>query len=171
MEPFFLVIFLVLLAVFLLWQAGRQQRKTGLPAGRVLYSDPRLIGPPEKPFFDVDARLTGRPDYLVEEAGGLVPVEVKCGWAPDQPRPGHVYQLLAYCLLIERSTGRRPPYGILRYRNRSFAIDYTPAAERSLLDLLDEIHASGARKEQPRSHDEPARCARCGYRSVCDQRL
>ncbi len=168
-----LVLALVLLLVGLLalLQGGRQQRASGLPSGRVIYADPKIIGQPEKPYFDANLRLTGRPDYLVEEDGALIPVEVKSGWAPSEPHAGHIFQLLAYCVLVERSSGRRPPYGILRYRNRSFAIDYTPQAERELLDLLDEIHAAGARKEQMRSHEDAARCTRCGFRSLCEERL
>jgi CRISPR-associated exonuclease Cas4 len=170
MMIYLLVVFLLLLGAFLLWLGARQQRTSGLPAGRVLYTDPKIMGQPEKPFFDAGLMLTGKPDYLVEDGGVLIPVEVKSGWAPSEPHSGHIYQLMAYCILIERSTNRRPPYGILRYRNRTFAIDFTPQAEQDLLALLDEIQDAG-RREQQRSHDEPARCTRCGFRTVCDQRL
>lgn len=161
---------LVLGGVLLLWLGARQQRRSGLPPGRVLYSDPQIIGQPERPLFDADTLLTGKPDYLVKEGSAVIPVEVKSGWAPPEPHPGHVFQLMAYCRLVERSMGVRPPYGILRYRNRTFAIDYTPQAEAELLALIEEIHAAGGR-EQHRSHDSPARCAGCGFRSQCDQRL
>lgn len=168
---YLLVVLLLLLGAFLLWQGNRQQSASGLPVGRVLYADPKIIGRPEKPFFDAGLMLTGKPDYLVEDGPNLIPVEVKSGWAPSEPHTGHIYQLMAYCILIERSTGRRPPYGILRYRNRSFAIDFTRQAEQDLLVLLDEIQDAGSRREQRRSHDDPRRCARCGFRTVCDQRL
>jgi CRISPR-associated exonuclease Cas4 len=59
----------------------------------------------------------------------------------------------------------------VRYRNRTFAIDYTAAAEAELLAALDELRGDDRRKELPRSHDEPARCAHCGYRDTCDERL
>ncbi|MFN7037884.1 MAG: CRISPR-associated protein Cas4, partial [Bellilinea sp.] len=101
----------------LLWLGARQQRRSGLPPGRVLYSDPKIIGEPERPLFDPDTLLTGKPDYLVREGAAVIPVEVKSGWAPAEPHPGHVFQLMAYCRLVERSMGVRPPYGILRYRN------------------------------------------------------
>ncbi len=168
---FILAFVLAGLALLLLWIGSRQQRASGLPAGRVLYSDPKLVGAPEKPLFDTDTMLTGKPDYLVEERGAIIPVEVKSGWAPPEPYEGHVYQLLAYCLLVEGSEGKRPPYGILLYRNRSFAIEYSREAEQRLLALIEEMHEAGHARELQRSHDEPSRCARCGYRSVCDQRL
>jgi CRISPR-associated exonuclease Cas4 len=129
---FILAAVLAVIALVLLLAGSRQQRESGLPAGRVLYSDPKVIGAPEKPLFDADALLTGKPDYLVEEKGALIPVEVKSGWAPPEPYEGHVYQLLAYCRLVEHAEGKRPPYGILRYRNRSFAVDYPRGGEQEL---------------------------------------
>lgn len=161
---------LLLAAVVLLRLGSRRRQETGLPPGRVIYADPKIIGTPEKPFFDAELRLTGKPDYLVADGADVIPVEVKSGRAPAEPHTGHVYQLMAYCLLLERSTNQRPPYGILKYRDRAFAIDYTRQAEHDLLRLLDELHAAG-KKEQPRSHAEPGRCAHCGYRGVCDEKL
>ncbi|HWR67126.1 MAG TPA: PD-(D/E)XK nuclease family protein [Bellilinea sp.] len=169
--PWILALLLAIAALVLLWLSQRQQRSAGLPAGRVLYADPKVIGAPERPLYDADTHLTGKPDYLVDDHGVIIPVEVKSGWAPPEPHPGHIYQLLAYCLLVERTYEKRPPYGILRYKNRSFTIDYTPEAERELLTLLDEMHAAARQKELNRSHEDRNRCAHCGYRSSCDQRL
>ena len=98
----------LLLAGLLLWWGGRQQRAAGLPRGRVSYADPKLWGRPEKPFYDVDSALTGKPDYLVAEGGKIIPVEVKSSRAPTEPYEGHLLQLFAYCLLVERATGQRP---------------------------------------------------------------
>lgn len=169
--PWIIAGILVVLALALLWLGSRQRKAAGLPAGRVLYSDPKVIGSPERPLFDPDSMLTGKPDYLVEENGRIIPVEVKSGWAPPEPRPGHIYQLLAYCLLVEHTYGKRPPYGILRYKNRSFSIEYTAEGERELRLLLDEMHDAGRKRELDRSHEEPGRCTRCGNRSTCEQRL
>jgi CRISPR-associated exonuclease Cas4 len=160
-----------LAALFLLWQAGRQRKSAGMPAGRVIYSDTGRWGAVEKPFFAPLYGLTGKPDYLVEQDGVSIPVEVKSAWAPSLPYDSHIYQLAAYCLLVHQETGRRPPYGILHYRNRTFAIDYTPELEAGLVELLSEMRQQSRLDEIDRSHAEPARCARCGYRSHCDQRL
>jgi CRISPR-associated exonuclease Cas4 len=168
---------LILAALFLLsallifWIAGRQRRASGLPSGRIIYTDTEGWGKVEKPLYDPISGLTGKPDYLVEENDHLIPVEVKSGRAPNLPHDSHIYQLAAYCLLVERTYGQRPPYGILRYRDRSFSIDYTAELERELEDLLDTMRMQERRGEAGRSHNEPARCARCGYRDYCDQRL
>ena len=167
----YLGLVLVLLAVLLLLLSKRQQREIGLPAGRVIYSDTRAWGKVEKPFYDAMLGLTGKPDYLVEQNGVSIPIEVKSGWAPPEPYQGHIYQLAAYCLLVKQATGKRPPYGLLHYRNRTFAIDFTPELESNLMELLADIHQQEKRGELDRSHEEPVRCAHCGYQSNCEQRL
>ena len=170
-----LAVILLFVALLLLWQASRKQKETGLPSGRVIYTDTSRLGKVEMPLYDELLKLTGKPDYLVTKEGHPIPVEVKSSWAPSAPYDGHLYQVAAYCRLVERTYDKRPPYGILQYRNRTFALDYTPQMEANLLELLAQMRRdeqrSGQRREIPRSHEDPARCVRCGYRSICDQSL
>lgn len=172
MSYIYIALALLALAVFILWQSSRRQKEAGLPGGRVIYTDTRAWGAPlEKPLYDSRLGLTGKPDYLVEQKGQIIPVEVKSGRAPESPYDSHIYQLAAYCLLVDKIYGKRPPYGIIHYPSRSFAIDYTPALESTLLDLLAEMRRDDPRAEVNCSHDEPARCRRCGFRHVCEQKL
>ena len=166
-----LAILLAVLAVLFLFVSSRQRKAAGLPSGRVVYSDTSNWGKVEQPLYDSALGLTGKPDYLVEQNGALLPVEVKSGWAPPAPREGHLFQLAAYLLLVERTTGVRPPYGLIHYRNRTFAVDYTPELEARLTAMLAEIHRQERQSDVHRSHDEPSRCAACGYRGVCDEKL
>ncbi len=167
----FLALALLILALALLWISSRRQRQAGLPGGRVIYTDMRGWGPVEKPLYDPDLGLTGKPDYLVEKDRQIIPVEVKSTRVIDAPYDSHIYQLAAYCLLVQRTFGTRPAYGILRYSNRTFSIDYTPQLENALIELVNEIRQAGDRKEQERSHEIPARCSACGYLKACDQAL
>jgi CRISPR-associated exonuclease Cas4 len=98
-------------------------------------------------------------------------VEVKSGRAPQSPYDSHIYQLAAYCLLVEKGMGSRPPYGIIHYEDRDFAVDYTNDLENALLDVLAEMRRDEHRAEVGRSHESAARCARCGFRNVCEERL
>ena len=166
-----LSIFLLLSALVLFWLAGRRRKAAGLPAGRIIYADTGSWGPVEEPLYDSALGLTGRPDYIVQQGDQWIPVEVKSSQVTEAPYDAHVYQLAAYCLLVERAYGQRPPYGILHYPNRTFAIDYTPEMESTLLDLLAEMRAQERRKEVSRSHEIAARCKGCGFRSICDQKL
>jgi CRISPR-associated exonuclease Cas4 len=162
---------LLVLGLLALWQAARQRRASGLPLGRVVYTDTGGWGKVEKPLFDPLSGLTGKPDYLVKCKEGWIPVEVKSCFAPPQPHAGHVLQLAAYCLLVERSTGSRPPYGLIRYRNRTFEVNYTPQLEAELLALVSRMRAQEQSRRLNRSHESIGRCSGCGYRSVCDQKL
>ena len=162
----------LLLALFLLWQSNRQQVQAGLPGGRVIYTDTHAWGAPlEQPLFNKELGLTGKPDYLVEQNGQIIPVEVKSGRAPEAPYDSHIYQLAAYCLLVEKTYGKRPSHGIIHYPTRDFAVDFTPALESALLEVLAEMRRDERRDEAERSHSEAARCLRCGYHSLCDQKL
>ncbi len=162
---------LLLIAIILFWQSNRQRKQTGLPGGRVIYTDTGQWGRVEKPLYDASMRLTGKPDYLVERNGKVIPIEVKSGNAPDAPYDSHIYQLASYCYLVHKTMGKRPPYGIIHYRNRDFAIDYTPALETALLDILAEMRRDERRKNVDCSHNSAARCRGCGYRKICDQGL
>ena len=159
------------LGFWLLLRSGAVRRGTGLPLGRVTYVDTGAWDRCERPLFSHRHRLTGRPDYLVRTGKDLVPVEVKSGAAPPQPYPAHVLQLAAYCLLVEEQEGRAPAYGILKYADRAFEVDYTPALRAKLLETIDDIRHGLRDQDVARSHDQAARCRGCGYRQQCDQRL
>ncbi len=162
---------LFLLGLILLFNVNRRQKASGLPAGRIIYSDIQTWSPVEKSLIDPDISLVGRPDYLVQQGDQLIPVEVKTNRVTDGPYDSHIYQLAAYCRLVQSSYGKRPPIGILHYANQNFAIDYTSELEESLLETLDEMRSQMRRKTIDRSHSTPTRCHGCGYRTVCDQKL
>jgi CRISPR-associated exonuclease Cas4 len=167
----YIALVLLFLAILFFWQSNRQRQASGLPDGRVIYTDTRGWGKLEKPLFNQALGLTGKPDYLIQQNGQVIPVEVKSGRAPAAPYDSHIYQLASYCLLVEKTYGKRPTYGIIHYDDRDFAIDYTPELESSLLELLAEMKRDEHRRDVPRSHEQASRCARCGFRKVCDQSL
>jgi len=167
----YFALFLLLLALLFFWQSNRQRQAAGLPGGRVIYTDTRGWSKLEKPLFYAALELTGKPDYLVEQNGKIIPVEVKSGRAPEAPYDSHIYQLASYCLLVEKTYGKRPPYGIVHYEDKDFSVEYTNELEQSLLELITEMKRDGMKREVPRSHEQASRCKRCGFRSVCDQSL
>ena len=166
-----IVLILFLLALIFFWQSNRQQKSAGLPGGRVIYPDTRAWGKLEKPLYYPALALTGKPDYLIEKNGQIIPVEVKSGRAPEAPYDSHIFQLASYCLLVEKTYGTRPPYGIIHYENRDFAVDYTKELENTLIELLGDMRQDAIRGNRSRSHEQPSRCKRCGYRDVCEESL
>ncbi len=169
-----LLVALLLIGLWLLILSRRRRVRGGLPAGEVVYSDSRAWQPVARPLISRRYGLIGKPDYLVEVARGQapVPVEVKTGRRPSQPYPGHIMQLAAYCLLVEEQWQTAPPYGLIHYgEDATFRIDYTPALRTELLAVLAEMRAASAAPDVTRSHQEPARCRRCGVAHACDARL
>ena len=162
----------IFLFALLLFIAARYlTRRSGISTGRIIYSDHGRWQKPGKPLYDARIGLTGKPDYLIQKDGKLIPAEVKSSYAPRSPYDSHLMQLAAYCVLVEREFGERPPYGLLRYRNRTFEIPYTHQLEMEVLELISTIRRCKTHDDIPRSHSSKARCARCGYRNTCDQRL
>jgi hypothetical protein len=96
--------------------------------GEVVYSDT----PETLTLFSQRYRLAGRPDYVIRQSGGFVPVEVKsrqCG--KFGPYTGERAQLFAYCLLTEEELGGRVARGELRYANRTIIVPFgEPERER-----------------------------------------
>ena len=162
---------LALLGGLLLWLGRRQRQRSGLPAGTVVYQDTEEMEAPERPLRSRRYGLVGRPDYLVRTREGgrrfVVPVEVKSRRRPAQPYASHILQLAAYCLLVEDNFDAAPPYGLLRYADATLQIPYTDELRRRVLDAADEIRQARRAPDVRRSHDEPRRCASCGYRSAC----
>ena len=167
----YLALALLIFALFFFRKSAVQQKEAGLPGGRIIYTDTHGWGKVERPLFYAAMELTGKPDYLVRQNGTIIPVEVKSGRAPEAPYDSHIFQLAAYCLLVEKTYDTRPPYGIIHYENRDFAIDYTRELENSLIDILVDMKRDEHKKDVPRSHEQAGRCAGCGYRNACDQTL
>jgi CRISPR-associated exonuclease Cas4 len=161
----------LLLGLSLLFLVNRRQKTSGLPAGRIIYTDTGAWSPVEKSLFDSDLGLVGRPDYLIQQGDRLIPVEVKTSRVREGPYDSHIFQLAAYCRLAQSAFGKRPPYGILHYPDRDFAIDYTQQLEDALLEIVDGIRSQERKADVDRSHDTASHCRACGYRTACDQKL
>ena len=162
---------LLVASVLLLWAAGRLRRRSGMPKGKVVYSDTRAWQECPEPLYAPEANLAGKPDYLVRKWRYTLPVEVKSAKAPSEPYRSHVLQLAAYCLLVEEAMDIRPPYGLIHYTDRTFAIRYTPQLENELLDTLEWMREDLREGAADRNHNDPARCRWCSYAPHCDQRL
>jgi len=160
---------LILLALIALISALRLRAATGLPWAPVVYHDADAWTP-ERPLVARRLGLVGKPDYLIQMRGRLIPVEVKPGRNAAHPYESDLMQLAAYCVLIEETTGVAPPYGLLRYAERTFRLSYTTRVREEVLTLLDEMR-NALDNDCDRSHDDPARCWGCGFFSQCDQAM
>ena len=157
--------------LLLLRRARRLHEQSGLPQGRVIYADTGAWNRCERPLFSRRYLLTGKPDYLVDDGRTSIPVEVKSTLSPPSPYRSHVLQLAAYCLLVEEEIGQPPPYGIIKYHDQTYAVEYTAQLRAELLSVLAEMRQDLAAADVSPSHASPNRCRSCGYREECEERL
>ncbi len=161
------------IAALLAWWFGRRMRvESGVPIqARVVYSDTGAWKKIEKPLFSRRYLLTGKPDYLVDMDGMRIPIEVKPSRVAPEPRVSDTMQLAAYGLLVEETFGTRPSYGLLKYRNAIFRVEFTDALRGELIEILNVMRSELTAQEVARSHTEAWRCRGCGYRAECGQAL
>lgn len=161
---------LLMLAVVLLVLAGRMRSRTGLPWAPVRSQDVRGREL-ETPLFARKLGLTGKPDYIIERRGALIPVEVKPSRRSPVPYESDLMQLAAYCVLIEETQDQPPPYGLLRYAEHTFRLDYTPQLREDIIELITEMRDALLDADCERSHDDVRRCAGCGFFAICEDAL
>ena len=159
------------LAIWLWLRARGLQRRSRLPRARLIYDDASAGRALERPLVSHRHRLTGRPDFLLERGGAILPVEAKPLRRATAPYAGDLLQLAAYCLLVEEDLGQAPPAGILRYAEHSWEIAWDAELRARLLATLAAIDVAEAAGGADRSHAQAGRCAGCSMREACDQRL
>ena len=166
-----LMVIIFFIAVLAWARANAHIVRSGVPGGRIVLQDTDRRRPLARPLVSRRYGLIGKPDYLVETADSLIPVEVKSRSCPSTgPRLADLMQLISYCLLVEDKFRTCPPHGIIAYADRHELIPYTPQQRQAVLNVVTEI--AGAEGSAPhRTHRQPGRCRRCGYRAVCDESL
>jgi CRISPR-associated exonuclease Cas4 len=115
--------------------------------------------------------LAGKPDYLVEENGRVLPVELKPARRSATPWLRDVVQLAAYCALLEEIEPRFAGYGYLRYADRTFRIDFTESLRSELLRTLADLREDLLAADVAPNHGDPRRCARCSLVVQCGQAI
>jgi CRISPR-associated exonuclease Cas4 len=133
-----LFLLVILAGVLLLRALSRSQARFGsLAASRIYQDSPTRPG---ELLMASSLPLCGKPDYLIRTAEGIVPVEFKSGRvAPPVPFPSHVFQVIAYCLLVEEHYGSRPTHGVIKYQDREFTVAYTAEYEQELRRIVAEM--------------------------------
>ncbi len=114
--------------------------------------------------------LTGRPDYILERGGEIIPVEVKSGRKPKGPLFSHVLQVAAYCLLLEEE-GNKVSHGILRYGDMEHEVEFDAELRSILLGKLKEMRRLLNSEDVHRNHHRQGKCHSCSRREICPERL
>ena len=121
---------------------------------------------------DDETGLRGRPDQIVIVDGEFIPMEQKTGKVPDKPHKSHQMQLLAYLHLVETTTGRKPPYGVIKYGNENIhQIFWNEENYNLLMNMTKEIQRIMVEGGAKRNHERIGKCQNCSRRYACDSSL
>ncbi|MFL5562271.1 MAG: PD-(D/E)XK nuclease family protein [Gemmatimonadaceae bacterium] len=135
---------------------------TGAAASLVLH-DPRL-------------GLSGKPDYVLRDAWEgreqLVALELKPNRRGSRVFESDAIQVAAYALLLRATYGDRAArFGYLQTQSHTVRVELTPALTRRVEEVVRLIRRGRLEERVHRSHTARTRCARCGLRAWCDERL
>jgi len=147
----------------------RLKIKYSIQVGKITYSD---LNTPAKPLFSKRYRISGKPDYIVKRDGHYFPVEIKTG-NHHEPKKNHIFQLAAYCQILEENYGGFIPYGILVYSDTSqqFKIPFNPKIRFELESTVNKMRKSLKTGKIKRNHNDSKRCESCSMRTYCDEKI
>lgn len=144
------------------------KKKNKIQPGRIIYSDIHRI---EHALFSKKYMIAGKPDYVVENKGCRIPVELKTGYC-NAPKNNHIYQLAAYCQLLEENYGAFVPYGILVYSDScEYKIPFNPKVRFELENIVKNMRYSIRTKNISRNHNDRNKCISCSMREHCNNKL
>jgi CRISPR-associated exonuclease Cas4 len=145
---------------------AERHRALGLPEGELVYEDADGQG---EPLSSSSYPLVGKPDYVIKLADGHpVPVELKLNVHDvTAPHSNHMIQLAAYCLILEDYFEQAPTHGILRYADREFTVEYTPALKKKVIRLLTEMALCSEQQPPPLAKQRVAKCRICTFQPIC----
>jgi len=171
---FFFIILITIGLIFLISSLLLSKRnriikeKNKIVDGKISYSD---LNVPGASLFSNKYMIAGKPDYIVKKNNRFIPVEYKSG-NHKNPMNNHVFQLAAYCHLVEENYGCFVPYGMLVYNNsNSFKIPFDPNIRFKLENTINMMRKDLNKKKLVRNHNDPSRCKNCSMRKNCNERL
>jgi CRISPR-associated exonuclease Cas4 len=132
--------------------------------GRITYTD---LDVPAKPFFSKKYRISGKPDYIVKKDNRYLPVELKTG-SYNKPQKNHIFQLAAYCQLIEDNYGKFVPHGMLVYSDgQQFNITFNPKLRFELQNTINEMRSVIKTGKVNINKKDSLKCRNCSMKDYC----
>src|SRR6185312_3238517 len=122
-----------------------------------------------EPLVSSEYLLSGKPDYVVQlQDGRPVPIELKpMVQNVAAPYSHHIIQLMAYCLILEDYFEVAPTHGLLRYADREFTIEYTPALRKKVIRLLTEMARYTQHQSPSLKRQRVGKCRACVFQPIC----
>jgi CRISPR-associated exonuclease Cas4 len=172
------IIFLLFIIISLLFltisrllsnKAKKIKLDNSIQNGKIIYSD---LNKPEKAIFSKRYKIIGKPDYILKKDEYLIPVELKTG-KHFLSKKNHIYQVAAYCQILEDYYNCYVPYGILVYKDtkKQFKIKYDPKLRFELLSIIKEMRKYKNFDSIQRNHFDIKKCINCSLRKYCNNKL
>lgn len=166
------LIWLIGASVFLYFGLNAEKSAAAIATARRVAGTILYVGDERHPvLFSKDGLFSGKPDFILEEEGHVIPCEFKSGRRPAAPFFSHMMQLSVYCRLVESNYGTRPDYGYIYYGTKRHVIDFDSDMEKLLLTKAQEMERCLASNQAHRNHGRSGKCANCSRRSSCPERL
>jgi CRISPR-associated exonuclease Cas4 len=134
---YFIALLILVIGIVLLIFAFLQKKRLGVVTGKRLYQD--TVNAPGEILYSSQLFLKGKPDFIMNMHGQMIPVEIKTGRTPVKPYLNHIMQVIAYCALVEENYHIRPKFGILKYPDREFKILYSDERKRMIQTLITDM--------------------------------
>ncbi|MGQ9469554.1 MAG: CRISPR-associated protein Cas4 [Nitrososphaerales archaeon] len=114
-------------------------------------------------------KLHGSLDMLIKNNDEFIPVEFKNTKAPKKPQKGHIYQVVAYSLLIEENFHTIVKRVAIYYskEDKILIIPLTEEMRNHVLWTLERILKIIRTEKLPETLPPESKCKSCGYLWVC----
>lgn len=111
--------------------------------------------------------IKSQPDALISEDGHTIPVDIVPTSSKVQDR--HVVKILTHLFLLEKTSGIRPPYGILRMgkKGRIVRISNTEEKQEWLAGLIKEMREIEAGSKEAKADPTKKKCQYCEVEKTC----
>ncbi|GCE27263.1 hypothetical protein KDA_27470 [Dictyobacter alpinus] len=138
----------------------------GLPPGELVYENTDGLG---EAITSDEFPLSAKPTYIVRLPNKqLLPIDIK-PIAIDSMTPDshHVLQVATYCLILEEYAEEPPTHGLLRYTDREFPIEYTPALRKKILRHIKQMDLCAPQLPPSLTKQKASKCRACIYQPIC----
>jgi CRISPR-associated exonuclease Cas4 len=155
----------IIISIIARYRTRKIKAKNKIQQGKITYSD---LNRPASSLFSKKYRITGKPDYVIKQKKYHLPVEFKTG-SQSNPLKNHIFQVAAYCQLIEENYGGFVPYGILVYNNSDqYKIPFDPKTRFELESTIKKMRNTLKTGKITMNHNEVRRCKACSMRQYCN---
>ena len=117
-----------------------------------------------------EKKIKGICDFLIEENGLYIPVEVKSGKCNASPAfKNDIMQLMCYILLLEDHFDIKYPHGYILYlgSKRKYKVSVSLALRKNVQKKIQEIRSYMRSKKIPKQNYDEKLCRNCSYHDYC----